>query len=678
MTQGIAADQTLSILLVEDSREDAELLLAHLDQAGIKFSSKRVDTANEMSKALKNLSWDLVLSDYALPNFNGMEALQLLQQSGIDIPFILVSGTIGEDVAVSALKAGAHDFMTKGNLTRLVPAIERELREASERRRRRETEASLKETYEKLIAIGEAASDAILMTDSHFRITFWNPTAEAMFGYPADYALGQGLFRLALAPECRDDFQRLFQNAMHLGQERVYGKTVEMTGRNKDGWEMLLEISLSTVLLGGRWHAVAVIRDITQRKAMEQDWLEQLQFFQTVLEAIPNPIYYKDADGRYLGCNRAFMDYVNRPKDEIIGRTFQEFIPAELVPQHEKADQEVIRQKRGRTYEAVVAYADGSLRTVLETKAPFFDLEGRVAGTVGTMLDITDRKRGEMERARLEIQLRQAQKLEAIGQLAAGIAHEINTPIQFIGDNTSFLQESFQDILSYLRRQGTLFEEASDVGSHGLDAMLEQYRALDPDYLLKEIPKAIEQTRDGIARVTRIVGAMKDFSHPGMESKVHVDLNHAIESTLIISHNEWKYIAEVETDYDPNLPSVPCFPSEFNQVVLNLVVNAAHAIQEAREKGNPDLKGRIQITTRKEGQEAIIRIGDNGSGIPEHARQKIFEPFFTTKPIGKGTGQGLAIAHSVIVDKHKGRLSFESIVGKGTLFTIVLPLAEGR
>ncbi|HWQ10481.1 MAG TPA: PAS domain S-box protein, partial [Holophaga sp.] len=342
MTSG-SADQPLSILLVEDSPEDAELLMENLGQAGYKVSCRRVDTADEMARALKNLSWDLIISDFALPRFNGMEALAVLKQSGIDIPFILVSGTIGEDVAVTALKAGAHDFMTKGKLTRLVPAIERELREASERRRRRESEASLQEMHERLVAIGEAASDAILMTDNHFHITFWNPTAEAMFGYPADYALGQDLFRLVLAPEGREGFSHLFWDAMHLGQEHTYGRTIELTGRNKDGWESLLEISLSTVLLGGRWHAVAVIRDITQRKAMEQDWLEQLQFFQTVIEAIPNPIYYKDVDGRYLGCNRAFMAYVNLPKDEIVGKTFQEFVPPELIPQHEEADGDVMR-----------------------------------------------------------------------------------------------------------------------------------------------------------------------------------------------------------------------------------------------------------------------------------------------------------------------------------------------
>lgn len=197
---------------------------------------------------------------------------------------------------------------------------------------------------------------------------------------------------------------------------------------------------------------------------------------------------------------------------------------------------------------------------------------------------------------------------------------------------------------------------------------------LDLDYLVDEIPKAIDQTNDGVSRVARIVGAMKDFSHPGAEAKVHVDLNRSIESTLIISRNEWKYLAEVETDFAPELPLVPCHPGELNQVILNLVVNAAHAIQEARERRPDQGLGHIRITTQVAEGEAVIQVSDDGCGIPEAVRERIFEPFFTTKPIGKGTGQGLAIAHAVVVDKHKGRLRFETELGRGTTFTLTLPL----
>lgn len=667
-------DQALSILLVEDSPEDAELLLMHLEGAGLKVSCHRVDTPEAMSKALANALWDLVISDYSLPRFNGMEALGILKATGIDIPFILVSGTIGEEVAVAALKAGAHDFIAKGKLTRLIPAIERELREAERRQKGRETEASLREMHEKLAAVGEAASDAILMTDNHFWITYWNPMAERMFGHSSPYALGRDLFSLVFAAECKGEFERFFQNAIFLGQEHASGSTLELTGRNKAGGEILLEISLSTVMLGGRWHAVAVLRDITERKRMELERLEQLQFLQTVIETVPHPFYFKDAERRFLGGNRAFLDYLGLPREEVIGRTLLECAPSKSSPLRDETDLKVLREGRSLTFEGELLLPDGSLGASIESKAPFFDIEGRVTGIVGTMLDITDRKRAEMEKASLEIQLRQAQKLEAIGQLAAGIAHEINTPTQFIGDNTIFLRDSFKDVLSFLQEQGELLKDDAQPTPDLMHALRELSRVLDLDYFVSEVPKAIEQMLDGVARVTRIVGAMKDFSHPGSEAKQLVDLNRSIESTLIISRSEWKYFADLETDYAPDLPPVPCFPSEFNQVILNLVINAAHAIQEARDRGNPELKGRIRVSTRHSGHEAVVRIEDNGTGIPEAIRQRIFEPFFTTKPIGKGTGQGLAIARGVIVDKHNGRLDLDSEVGKGTTFIISLPM----
>lgn len=668
--------RALSLLLVEDSLEDAELLLAHLHEAGLKVSYFRVDTAEAMAKALRNSVWDLVISDFSLPRFNGLDALRILQASGIDIPFILVSGTIGEDVAVITLKAGAHDFMTKGKLARLVPAIDRELKEAEERRARRETEATLRDTQEKIGAIGEAASDAIVMMDSHFLITYWNPMAEHMFGHRAAQAVGQDVLKLILDAGSHEAFRGLFQSALRIDQEPVNQPSLEVAGHSKEGWELLLEVSLSAVLLSGRWHAVAIFRDITLRKAMEKEWIEQLQFFETVLETLPTPVYYKDTEGRYLGCNRAFTDYIGLSKGEVVGKNLRAFAPPELVQPHVEADSTVVNQRSSLMYEAEVVHSDGSPRTVIESKAPFFDLEGRVAGIVGTMLDITERKRGEIERARLELQLRQAQKLEAIGQLAAGIAHEINTPIQFIGDNTTFLHDAFQEVLGFLAGTRDALEREGDAPEDTVAKLRDRLRSLDVDYLVDEVPKAIDQTRDGVARVARIVGAMKDFSHPGMESKVHTDLNRSIESTLIISHNEWKYLAQVETDYAPDLPPVPCFPGELNQVILNLVVNAAHAIQEAKAQGDASRPGLIRITTRREGEEAVIQVEDNGTGIPEAIRQRIFEPFYTTKPIGKGTGQGLAIAHAVVVEKHKGRLDLDSEVGKGTRFTITLPLRE--
>jgi signal transduction histidine kinase len=289
--------------------------------------------------------------------------------------------------------------------------------------------------------------------------------------------------------------------------------------------------------------------------------------------------------------------------------------------------------------------------------------------------DITLRKEAEQERQMLEVQLRQAQKLESIGQLAAGIAHEINTPTQFIGDNTRFVRDAFADIQQLLATHDRLLEAAGKGGitPELLNATQAARRAADLEYLTVEIPKAIDQTLDGVERVTQIVRAMKEFSHPGTEAKVMLDLNKAIESTATVCRSEWKYVADLAAEFDPSLPTVPVLPGEFNQVILNVLINATHAIADVVGEST-GVKGLLTVSTRHDGEWAEIRITDTGTGIPEKARDRVFDPFFTTKAVGKGTGQGLAIARSVVVDKHGGTIRFETVMGKGTTFIIRLPL----
>lgn len=207
--------------------------------------------------------------------------------------------------------------------------------------------------------------------------------------------------------------------------------------------------------------------------------------------------------------------------------------------------------------------------------------------------------------------------------------------------------------------------------------LLEKFDSVSVDsdlpYLLQEVPKAIEQSLDGVQRVAKIVKAMKDFSHPGSQEKRAIDINKAIESTVAVARHEWKYVASVETDFQQDLPLVPCLIGEFNQVIPNLIINAAHAIATANAEGLRE-KGTITIRTYRRDEWAEIAIQDTGTGIPENLRPRIFEPFFTTKPVGQGTGQGLALAHSVIVKHHHGQIWFETEVGRGTTFFLRLPL----
>lgn len=289
-----------------------------------------------------------------------------------------------------------------------------------------------------------------------------------------------------------------------------------------------------------------------------------------------------------------------------------------------------------------------------------------------------EKKQAEQEQEKLNILLLQAQKLESVGRLASGIAHEINTPIQFICTNINFLNDAFHEVsqaitslteLLELIRKGTVTEAQIKK----IDEMVDH---LDWDYLKEEIPRAIDQSIEGIQRVTSIVQAMKEFSHPGSKQKVNADLNRIIETTITISRNEWKYVATLETDLDPELQSVPCLVDEMGQVFLNMLINAAHAIENELGNNPEGKKGRICISTKQYDQYVEIRISDTGCGIPASIQSKVFEPFFTTKEVGKGTGQGLTIAHDVITGKHNGTLGFETEPGAGSTFIIRLPRGQ--
>lgn len=272
----------------------------------------------------------------------------------------------------------------------------------------------------------------------------------------------------------------------------------------------------------------------------------------------------------------------------------------------------------------------------------------------------------------LENQLVQVQKLESIGQLAAGMAHEINTPTQYVGDNTRFLQHAFNNLSGLLVKYEELIE-AIKVGAVEHDfirEILKKAEEVNVDYLMKEIPTAIQQTLEGIERIAKIVLAIKDFLHPGTAEKTAIDINKAIESTIIVARNEWNYVAELVTNFDLSLPLVPCMPGELKQVILNMIINAAQAIADNMDDGTTG-KGTITVSTSSDGDWVEIRISDTGAGIPKAFRTRIFDPFFTTR---EATGQGLTISHSIIVEKHGGTLTFDTEVGKGTTFTIRLPI----
>lgn len=275
--------------------------------------------------------------------------------------------------------------------------------------------------------------------------------------------------------------------------------------------------------------------------------------------------------------------------------------------------------------------------------------------------------------AEKERRLQQAQKLEAIGTLAAGIAHEISTPVQFISGIQTFFCESLRNMLDLVHACRAVLQDGTADKAQARDALRAAEEKIDLPFIEQELDNAITMTGEGFDQVTKILGAMRDFSHMGGADKTKSDLNQAIESTVTLTRNEWKYVADLKLDCEPNLPMVFCQAGEIKQVLLNLIVNAAHAIA-AVSGGRAQEKGLITIRSRRDDGHVVISVSDTGTGIAASIRDRVFDPFFTTKEVGKGTGQGLSMAYATVVKQHGGTLTFETEEGKGSTFYVRLPL----
>ena len=392
------------------------------------------------------------------------------------------------------------------------------------------------------------------------------------------------------------------------------------------------------------------------------------------LDASEQQVLITNRKGRIVFANLSLAERHGRVRDELIGESVEHIMRTDNhSPSQQKQLREAMRANQPIRVVVEGIHSSGRPLWLSLNITPILSPDGRAEYFVGIATDITqsvedsrikkelqDRVESrEQERDRLALELRMAQKLEAVGRLAAGVAHEINTPLQFISDNVTFLTESVDDLGNVISGYRIGRERGDEVAAE-----------VEADYLLSELPKAMQRARDGLNRVKNIVRAMKEFSHPTSDAHASADINKAIETTLEIARSEYKHLAEIDLNLGP-VPLVSCNIGELNQVFLNLLVNAAHAI-EAAGKAAPS--GRIGIATRHVGAELHISLEDNGCGIEPHNLDKIFDPFFTTKELGKGTCQGLAISRSIVVDRHGGAFDVHSVVGTGTRFTIRLPV----
>jgi PAS domain S-box-containing protein len=400
---------------------------------------------------------------------------------------------------------------------------------------------------------------------------------------------------------------------------------------------------------------------------------EALARFEAVYMDAPIGIGILDLNGYFTQTNERLVRATGRSEAELSTTSLIDFLHPD---DRQSAEADFARLVRGESdtwyEEARMIQPASDVVWVQSAISLVRDASGRPSFAVAMVKDITQQKLAEAALRRQEAETRMHQKLEAVGQLAAGIAHEMNTPMQFVGDSVHFLEQAVRDTMALVAVYREALESADPETRARIAAAEDD---ADLEYISQRVPAVFERVYSGVERVSSLVKAMKSFAHSSQTEKAPANLNEAIETTLTVARNEYKYVADIELDLGP-LPSVHCNVSDLNQVFLNLIVNSAHAIEDAR--GESERRGTIRISSASEPDEVVLRFADDGCGIPEDVRSRIFDPFFTTKDVGRGSGQGLAIAHNIVVDRHHGSIVCESEVGVGTTITVRLPIGTVR
>jgi len=539
----------------------------------------------------------------------------------------------------------------------------------------------LRESESQLRAIGEATLDAIFIMDGAGRIRYVNAAAERIFGWPVAELRGKDLHTLLAPPSAGEHYQERRQTA-GMAKAPVFGAVHELPAVRRDGTTIEIELSLSAFPANEDRAALGVVRDVTERLRRERRLREAEARWQFALEGGGDGVWdWSIASGHILFGPR-FKAMLGFEEDE-----FEDSFEAWQRNVHPDDLQRVQRQ--------LSAYLEGQSPNyvcdfrMLTGRGEYVwiqdrgliverDAEGKPSRMVGTQRDIgegrqatealqrqlaeTMRLNRELEET--QIQLVQSEKLAAIGQLSAGVAHEMNTPLGFVSSNLSTLERyvhTLTELVVAWRAAETTLEPAAPLPQ--FEHLHELYHKADLPYLMEDLPQLFAETRDGLDRVQRIVRDLRDFSRVGEQEWQLVDIHHGLDSTLNILRNQLKHKAEVICDYG-DLPELWCIPSQLNQVFLNLLGNAVQAIKD---------KGTITVQTRCDGERIVLRVSDTGCGIAREEMERIFRPFYTTKPAGEGTGLGLSLAQDIVA-KHHGRLYAESEAGLGSTFIVDLPV----
>ncbi len=531
----------------------------------------------------------------------------------------------------------------------------------TERRREEEKLRILSRTVEQSPA-------SVIITDTNGDIEYVNPAFTETTGYTFEEVKGQNPRILKSGKTSQANYKAMW-NILRAGGEWLG----EFQNKKKNGelfWEKVFISSIKD-LHGKITHFVAVKEDITAHKEVEALFHFMNVKNEQILSTLPAALIEINEQDVIIRWNISAKRIFGFDKEKIVGKGLTD---SGIQWEWNKINRGIADcRKEGlpiQLDDIKCTHKNGTQVFLSVSITPVLsDLQNK-SNLLILAKDVTNYKV-------MESQLAQAQKLESIGQLAAGIAHEINTPIQYVGDSIYFLQDGFSDLIDYIKMSKELLQanKTEALNLPLVQKMEDIAEDIELDYLIGSIPEALGRSKNGVQRVTEIVRAMKKFSHPGKEEFTLTDINEELKNTITVSKNEWKYVADIVTEFDPSLPMVACLPGELNQVFLNIIVNAAHAIKD-RIGENSTEKGKITINTTHDENYIEIRIKDTGSGIPDTIKSKVFDPFFTTKEVGKGTGQGLAISYNVVVEKHKGCIDLETELGVGTTFIIRLPLNQ--
>jgi PAS domain S-box-containing protein len=642
-----------SILIVEDSASTAEFLASFLTEKNFNVIGI-ADNSEDAVKIVKKTPPDIIFMDTELKGkIDGIESARMIN-SIAELPIIFLTGNKDLKYIDRIKEVSPYAYLTKPfKSSELFFTIETSLYKHRMIKKVKESEERLNLIWNNLqtaIIIVDEATDTIMSV---------NPMAAEIFALPSENIIGHNRKEFFL------NVSGINITEGSISDDFITKETVLLNGKNE---KIPIYKTIQRIKLKEKSNLLISFIDMTEQKKNAIEITNARDEIQSLLSSLVTILIGVSIKDEVTHWNKIAEKTFGIPASNVIGIPVTRCkINWDWPIVYEGIYQSICDNKQVRLTNLNFTNFENKAGFLDITISPIKDKENNFKGFILAGEDITERKD-------LEMQLAHSQKMESLGKLSAGIAHEINTPTQYITSNVYFLEDSFLKLLKVINH----FKEFTDTinGKSSKDELLtkikDTIKQIDLDYIINEIPKALSQSVEGLSKVTKIVKSMRNFSYPASNSKVDIDINSALEDVVNISQNEWKYYADVIANYDKNLSPVPCYPGELNQVFLNIIINAVDAIKEKNSESQKQ-KGIIEISTGVENNWAVITIKDTGAGISVDIIDKIFDPFFTTKKIGKGTGQGLAVAYDIIVNKHNGKINFTSGDSSGATCVIKIP-----